>query len=632
MAEKDPMKFRFQHAQILPALLAVAAGTAWGGLLPAAAQTPKPAAKTQTAAPFETSVYLYNTAYDADLKSSAGNGSGIYTKYRAWLGAAKIGAESDPGWGPGDWWDCAQHVNWGAPWGTMQTRLGASMPTVMLGMGQMPSDPTANHTWDQKLAWENATWQKEADNDPEIMAYFANYAQEVNTLGFKKVTIRLGYEFDGGWNPFGNLNVMSKMPGNYIKSWQNIVTAMRANDPKHLIKFCWNPTDGNVQIQSASFYPGDAYVDYVGIDEYDFAYNNAYPVGTTQPSQAQQEAAWTNVELPRITVYADLARLHHKPLVLGEWGLWQLNDGNHPSGGDNPTYIHKMYDWMCDPKNNVAVACYFEAPSDGDSSLSGIFHPTSFPNAANMYLKLFGAGTKPSAPPRPTGLTAFGNVGKAALIWNASIGIPAATYSVYRGAKPGGEGAIPIKTGLLAPAFVNTGLKDGTTYYYIVKAVNRAGASVASNEVSAAAGVPANYLLNGGFESGNTNGWTLWVGNTASASSVEKPAAGGTHSGLYQYTNSAPYNYQLTLSQTVSGIPAGPHTVSAWVKSSGGQDTCQMEITTNGVKTVVPVPAGSAWAQITAPVQITAGAAVTVSFYSRAAPQQWINVDDVVVK
>lgn len=618
---------------MLPALAAVAT-TAFCGLpaAPASAQAaPAHSAAPPKTLPFEESVYLYNLAYDTDLSSSAGNGSGVWKKYQAWLGRPVLGAESDPGWGPGDWWDCAQHVNWSAPWGTMQQRYGAGLPTVILGMGQMPSDPNANDSWDQKLAWENATWQKEADNDPAIMAYFANYAKEVNALGFSKVIIRLGYEFDGGWNPFGNLNVMSSMPANYIKSWQNIVTTMRANDPKHLLKFCWNPTDGNVQVQSASFYPGDAYVDYVGIDTYDVAYGGAYPVGTSQPGPAQQAAAWTSAELPRITDYADLARAHSKPMVIGEWGLWQLNDGNHPSGGDNPAYIQNMYNWMSDPSNHVAVACYFEAPADGDSSLSGVFHPTSFPNAANQFLLLFGGGGKPAAPPAPTGLSAFGNVRKVSLNWNPSVGIPAATYSVYRGTKSGGESAVPISTGLSAPSFVSAELKNGVTYYYTVKAVNSAGASAASNEVSAVAGVPANYLRNGGFETDNINGWSLWVGNTASASYVEKPAAGIAHSGAYQYTHWAPYNYQLTLSQIVTGIPRGTHTVSAWVKSSGGQDTCQMEVTTHGVKTVVPITASNTWKQYTTSVSVTNGS-VSVAFYSRASANQWINLDDVVVK
>jgi len=605
------------------------------GAAPVLAQAAAPqksvAPKAPPKLPFEGSVYLYNLAYDTDLKSSAGSGTGKWAQYRSWLGATNLGAESDPGWGAGDWWDCAQHVNWSAPWGAMQQRLGAVLPTVILGMGQMPSDPSANDSWDQKLAWENATWQKEADNDPTIMAYFANYAKEVDSLGFNKVIIRLGYEFDGGWNPFGNLNVMSKMPGNYIAAWQNIVKTMRANDPKHLIKFCWNPTDSNVQVSTASFYPGDAYVDYVGIDTYDVAYGGAYPVGTSQPTQAQQAAAWTTSQLPRINAFADLARAHGKPMVMGEWGLWQLNDKWHPSGGDNPTYIQNMYHWMSDPNNHVAVECYFEAPSDGDSSLSGLFHPTSFPNAANMFLKLFGSGGKPSAPPTPTGLAAFGNVGKVSLSWNASVGIPSATYSLYRGTKAGGEAATPVKAGLTATTFVNSGLSNGTTYFYTVKAVNGAGASAASGEVVAAAGVPANYLMNGGFETGNTNGWSLWVGSSAQASYVEKPAAGVAHSGDYQYSHWSTWAYQLTLSQTVPSIPSGPHTVSAWVKSSGGQNDCHMEVTANGVKTVVPIAASPTWTQISTTVNV-AGGPLTVGFYSNAAGNQWINLDDVVVK
>ena len=347
--------------------------------------------------PFLAGSYLWTQAYDKDLTGSAGAGRGDWADYKAWLGVSKLGVEVDPGWGTGDWYDCCQHVNWNAPWGTMQTKYGAAMPDVVLGMGQMPWDPNEKDTWDQKLAWENKTWQLEADNNPATMAYFANFAKEIDNgsggfTGFKSVIIRLGYEFDGGWNPFGNLNVMSNMPGNYIKAWQNIVTTMRANDPKHIIKgFLWNPTDGNVQINQFDFYPGDAYVDYIGFDEYDFVYNGDYPVSAAQPTLAQQKAAWEHVELPRIDKFGDFSRKHgNKPIIIGEWGLWQLNDKSHPSGGDNPYYIQKMYDWMSDPKNHVYMEVYFETPSDGDSQLWPRWgHTTTFPEAAKLYTTLF---------------------------------------------------------------------------------------------------------------------------------------------------------------------------------------------------------------------------------------------------
>ena len=353
--------------------------------------------------PFEEGCYLWNLAYDTNLSGPAGAGSGDWTSYKSWLGVPKLSAEADPGWGTGDWWDCCQHLSWNAPWGSMQATHGASLPYVVLGIGQMPYDPNQNDSWDQKLAWANKEWQLEADNDPATMTYFANYAKEIDNganglLPFKNVIIRLGYEFDGGWNPFGNLNVMSNMPGNYIKSWQNIVTAMRANDPKHIIKgFFWNPTDGNVQINQFDYYPGDKYTDFIGFDEYDFCYNKDYPVSAAQPTLAQQAAAWNDAELPRINAFAKLSRAHgNKPIIIGEWGLWQLNDKSHPSGGDNPFYIKHMHHWMADPNNHVFLEIYFETPSDGDSQLwpggaaKGWGHGTQFPNAAKEYKTLFG--------------------------------------------------------------------------------------------------------------------------------------------------------------------------------------------------------------------------------------------------
>lgn len=352
--------------------------------------------KAAPAHPFEESAYLWNGAYDKDFTGSTGAGKGDWLAYRQWLGVARLGAEADPGWGPGDWWDCCQHVSWNAPWSKQQARYGKSLPDVILSIGQMPWDPNKDDSWDQKLAWENATWKAEANNDPTLMGYFANYAKEVDGLGFQHVIIRLGYEFDGGWNPFGNLNVMSDMPGNYIKAWQNIVTTMRKADTKHVIRgFFWNPTDGSVQINQFSYYPGDAYVDFVGFDEYDFGYNGDYKVGTDQPTQAQQDAAWKDMELPRINRFADLARAHHKKIILGEWGLWQLGDKSHPSGGDNPSYIRRMYDWMADPKNHVYMEVYFETPSDGDSQLWPHWDKkTTFPKAAALYRKLFGGPIK----------------------------------------------------------------------------------------------------------------------------------------------------------------------------------------------------------------------------------------------
>jgi fibronectin type 3 domain-containing protein len=90
-----------------------------------------------------------------------------------------------------------------------------------------------------------------------------------------------------------------------------------------------------------------------------------------------------------------------------------------------------------------------------------------------------GTGT---APPTPTGVVATGGNGAVTLTWTASAG--ATSYSIYRGTTSGGEGATPVGTAT-STSFTDTGLTNGTTYYYTVTASNTAGTSAHSAEVHA---------------------------------------------------------------------------------------------------------------------------------------------------
>lgn len=58
------------------------------------------------------------------------------------------------------------------------------------------------------------------------------------------------------------------------------------------------------------------------------------------------------------------------------------------------------------------------------------------------------------------------------------------TFNVYRGTSSGGQSATPVATGVTSP-YIDTGLTNGTTYYYYVKPVTASGPGTSSNEVSA---------------------------------------------------------------------------------------------------------------------------------------------------
>ncbi len=81
-------------------------------------------------------------------------------------------------------------------------------------------------------------------------------------------------------------------------------------------------------------------------------------------------------------------------------------------------------------------------------------------------------------------LTATAAGGKVVLTWSGPIGM-VTSYNVYRGTTSGGETL--YQSGLTSPTFTDLNVTPGTTYYYKVVAVNAAGDSAQSNEVSASA-------------------------------------------------------------------------------------------------------------------------------------------------
>ena len=84
------------------------------------------------------------------------------------------------------------------------------------------------------------------------------------------------------------------------------------------------------------------------------------------------------------------------------------------------------------------------------------------------------------APAAPTGLSATGSNAQVALAWSASTG--ASSYNVKRSTTSGGE---TLLTNVTTPAFTDSGLTNGTTYYYVVSAMLPAGESANSTEVFA---------------------------------------------------------------------------------------------------------------------------------------------------
>jgi len=95
-----------------------------------------------------------------------------------------------------------------------------------------------------------------------------------------------------------------------------------------------------------------------------------------------------------------------------------------------------------------------------------------------------GGDTPPTVTAAPSGVTAAASPGSATIIWSAVTG--ATSYNIYYSTTSGVPKATATKiNGVISPRIV-TGLTNGTTYYFVVTAVNANGESADSSQVSAA--------------------------------------------------------------------------------------------------------------------------------------------------
>ncbi len=225
---------------------------------------------------------------------------------------------------------------WTEPWSQFSTRL---------------ADNALKHGGVFMVVWMPTGKRPEGQADPDWTcagivagkhdAYIRQYAADVAKWGAaanKPVMLRLAHEMNGGWYPWG---VAFKQPGqrhngntpaDYVAMWRHVWTIFKEAGAKN-VYWVWSPnilyinannTREQAEADYAALYPGDEYVDWIGLD----GYNDGV------------KSKWKSFPDLYDASYQAITKISNKPLMIAEFGS---SEKGAPAGTSKAAWITQTY-------------------------------------------------------------------------------------------------------------------------------------------------------------------------------------------------------------------------------------------------------------------------------------------------
>jgi beta-mannanase len=173
----------------------------------------------------------------------------------------------------------------------------------------------------------------------EYDEFLTNYAQTVKDFGHP-VLFRLGNEMNGDWCPYSSYNTSKDTQ--IFKEFYRYVYKFFADAGADNVIWIWNPNGKSFPDfewnDEVMYYPGDEYVDVVGL--------TAYNTGTYYSGEN-----WTGFAQLYDPIYAKSTALYSQPLMITEFASSSV-------GGDKNQWIRDMFDHI-QSYPNIKVAIWW---------------------------------------------------------------------------------------------------------------------------------------------------------------------------------------------------------------------------------------------------------------------------------
>ncbi|SET22348.1 Glycosyl hydrolase family 26 [Natronincola peptidivorans] len=157
--------------------------------------------------------------------------------------------------------------------------------------------------------------------------YFQRLAQDIKAYGHP-ILFRLNNEMNGDWCPYSGY-FSSKDSTLYNEVWKYVYGIFEENKVDNVL-WVWNPHDlsypGFMVNHYLTYYPGDRYVDIIGL--------TGYNTGTYYPGEV-----WRGFREIYDDLYQEYAALFQQPLMITEFGASSI-------GGDKIAWIEEMFQYM----------------------------------------------------------------------------------------------------------------------------------------------------------------------------------------------------------------------------------------------------------------------------------------------
>jgi hypothetical protein len=163
--------------------------------------------------------------------------------------------------------------------------------------------------------------------------------------------LRLGWEM--GLPQWGHACTRANRDA-WVARWREAVRAMRSV-PGQRFRFAFVSNEGRSQtdIAASSCYPGNAFVDMIGMNVYD----KWPPIFTDEQRRERFSRPYG------LNWWFAFAKARDKKFAIGEWGVSSGTQWAGHAGGDNPYFVTAVFSWLSARRAHVGYENYFDEPA-----------------------------------------------------------------------------------------------------------------------------------------------------------------------------------------------------------------------------------------------------------------------------